>query len=177
MFWISWKPPSRTPKPLEAAAVPSVWVIRSFTLTLLRKRPAHLRFISSSSLETTSRSSPTSQEFRQCETSAVAVSDRAFGSTAWSFCSGEESLQSADYTFCTLEQEVQRRGDYVQSRTSSPRFLMDRPAASSIRTTRNPASPSLIGVSPLTMQLAKYSNSTRRASSSCTFGAHMSPER
>ena len=89
MFWISWKPPSRTPKPLEAAAVPSVWVIRSFTLTLLRKRPANLRFISSSSLETTSRSSPTSQEFRQCETSAVAVSDRAFGSTAWSFCSGE----------------------------------------------------------------------------------------
>jgi hypothetical protein len=88
MFWISWKPPSRTPKPLEAAAVPSVWVIRSFTLTLLRNGRA---FVIHKFLEfgNNVRSSPTSQEFRQCETSAVAVSDRAFGATAWSFCSRE----------------------------------------------------------------------------------------
>jgi len=45
--------------------------------------------------------------------------------------------------------------EFVHRRTNSPLFLMETSAASSIRTTRKPASPSLNGVLSFIMQSAK----------------------
>src|SRR5258707_7044337 len=60
---------------------------------------------------------------------------------------------------------------------ASPRVRMDRSAASRIRTTRRPASPSLNGLVSSSMHLMKYAVSARKASTCSTCGAHMSPER
>src|SRR6202035_816605 len=60
---------------------------------------------------------------------------------------------------------------------ASPRLRMDRSAASRIRTTRRPASPSLNGLVFSSIHLMKYAVSARSASTCSTCGAHMSPER
>src|SRR5260370_4767101 len=65
----------------------------------------------------------------------------------------------------------------VHSVMASPRVRMDRSAASRIRTTRRPASPSLNGLVFSSIHLMKYAVSARSASTCSTCGPHISPER
>src|SRR6266568_2759659 len=69
------------------------------------------------------------------------------------------------------------RAKFAHRRTSSPRFWIERSTASSIRTTRRPACPSLKGFLLFKMQSAKYPSSTRSASGCSSWGSHMSPVR
>src|SRR4029077_7750645 len=65
----------------------------------------------------------------------------------------------------------------VHSWMAFPRSFNDWSAASSILTTRNPATPSLNGTRLFVMQSTKYSSSTFRASVCSILGAQISPER
>src|SRR5258708_6483738 len=65
----------------------------------------------------------------------------------------------------------------VHSRMIFPLSFRDRSAASSILTTRKPATPSFNGVRSFSMQSTKYLSSTFKASVCSTLGAHTSPER
>src|SRR6516225_2304596 len=69
------------------------------------------------------------------------------------------------------------RAEFVHKRINSPFLRMDFSAASSIRTTRRPAWPSLKGTLLFMMHSAKYPISTCSASSCSSCGAHMSPLR